>query len=199
MKGLLGSAITYLEKGIDYCERIQFLSVNALAEIYLARTYMAIEEYEKSKNHHDKAILLIEKNRFMSSWRYQALMSRARLNVIGQSENINKEILYQYYNRNRVNLYGGLLSRYFAEILTKSGNQNLTEAEEWIEKAIEADRKYEMQFYLAKDYALYAELHKHKGDLSAAKDHLGKAIEIFKQCGADGWVEKYEKELVSLL
>jgi hypothetical protein len=26
---------------------------------------------------------------------------------------------------------------------------------------------------------------------------LNKAIEIFRECGADGWVEKYEKELAS--
>jgi len=33
-----------------------------------------------------------------------------------------------------------------------------------------------------------------KEDLSK----VNKAIEIFKECGADGWVEKYEKELASL-
>ena len=55
-----------------------------------------------------------------------------------------------------------------------------------------------MMFYLGQDYALYAELFKRKGDQSKAKEHLGKAIEIFKECGADGWVAKYEKELTSL-
>ncbi len=38
-----------------------------------------------------------------------------------------------------------------------------------------------------------------KGDQSKAKENLNKAIEIFKKCGADGWVEKYEKELALLL
>ncbi len=28
-----------------------------------------------------------------------------------------------------------------------------------------------------------------------ARENLGKAIEILEGCGADGWVEKYEKEL----
>jgi hypothetical protein len=51
---------------------------------------------------------------------------------------------------------------------------------------------------LALDYAVYAELFKRKGDQSKAKENLNKAIEIFKECGADGWVERYEKELVSL-
>jgi len=38
------------------------------------------------------------------------------------------------------------------------------------------------------DHALYAELFKRKGDQSKAKENLNKAIEILKECGADGWV-----------
>ena len=53
-------------------------------------------------------------------------------------------------------------------------------------------------FKLGQDYAFYAELFKRKGDQSKAKETLNKAIEILKECGADGWVEKYEKELASL-
>ncbi len=54
-----------------------------------------------------------------------------------------------------------------------------------------------MMWNLARDYALYADLFKRKGDLPKAKENLSKAIEIFKDCGADGWVERYEKELAS--
>ena len=52
-------------------------------------------------------------------------------------------------------------------------------------------------WYLAKDYTLYAELFQRKGEQSKTKENLSKAIEIFKECGADGWVEKYEKEFAS--
>jgi len=55
-----------------------------------------------------------------------------------------------------------------------------------------------MRWNLAQDYALYAELFKRKKDPSKAKETLNTAIEIFKECGADGWVERYEKELASL-
>jgi tetratricopeptide (TPR) repeat protein len=197
-KGKLKRATKYLSKGIDYCERIQFLSVNALAELCLARTYLATGEYEKSKEHHDKTILLIEKGRFMPSWKFLALMSRARLKAIYHTESINKEILYGYYSRNRVDIHEGWLARYLAEILLKSGDHDLAEAEEWIEKAIKVDKKYAMKFCLAKDYAFYAELHKQKGDRTKAEDNLNKAIGIFKECGADGWVEKFEKDLTAL-
>ena len=45
---------------------------------------------------------------------------------------------------------------------------------------------------------LYAELFKRKGDQPKAKENLEKAIEVLTDCGADGWVEKYEKELAAL-
>ena len=53
-----------------------------------------------------------------------------------------------------------------------------------------------MMWSLAQVYALYAEFYKRKNDPSKARENLNKAIEIFKECGADGWVERYEKELV---
>jgi hypothetical protein len=37
-----------------------------------------------------------------------------------------------------------------------------------------------------------------KGDQSKAKENLNKAIDILKECGAEGWVEKYEKELAAI-
>jgi len=42
-------------------------------------------------------------------------------------------------------------------------------------------------------------LFKRKGDLTKAQEILTKAIDIFKECGADGWVEKYEIELETYL
>jgi tetratricopeptide (TPR) repeat protein len=55
-----------------------------------------------------------------------------------------------------------------------------------------------MDYWLARTYAVYAELYKKEGEALKAKGNLNKAIEILKECGADGWVEKYEKELASL-
>jgi hypothetical protein len=55
-----------------------------------------------------------------------------------------------------------------------------------------------MMWHLTRDYALYAELLKRKGEQSKVKENLAKAIEIFNEGGADAWVEKYEKELAAL-
>jgi len=37
-----------------------------------------------------------------------------------------------------------------------------------------------------------------KGDRLNFRENLGKAIEILKECGSDGWLGKYEKELALL-
>ena len=55
-----------------------------------------------------------------------------------------------------------------------------------------------MMFDLGKNHALYAELLKRKGDLSGAKENLNTAMEILKECGADGWVKKYQEELAKM-
>ena len=72
------------------------------------------------------------------------------------------------------------------------------EADNWIRKAIQTAEQNHMIWHLARSRALYAEFFKRKGDTLKAKKQLFKAIEIFKECGADGWVEKYEKELAAL-
>jgi hypothetical protein len=73
----------------------------------------------------------------------------------------------------------------------------MPEAEEWIKRAIQTHKQAEMMWHLARDYTLYADLLKRKGDNSKAKESLIKAIETFKECGADGWVTRTEKELAS--
>ena len=77
-------------------------------------------------------------------------------------------------------------------------NRHLSEAGDWARKAFEVDESNGTMWSLACDYALYAELFIRKGDQSKAKENLNKAIEIFEECGADGWVEKYEKKLATL-
>jgi hypothetical protein len=71
----------------------------------------------------------------------------------------------------------------------------MSEANRWIENAIEADTANEMMLNLGKDHALYAKLLKRKGDRSKAREKLGKAIVILKECGADGLVEKHANDL----
>ena len=95
-------------------------------------------------------------------------------------------------------MYEGWIRRYLGETLLNIDDQHMPEAQHWIEQAIEADERNGMGFHLARDYALYAELFKRTGDIFQAKVQMGKAIEIYKECGADGWVTKAEEELAKL-
>jgi hypothetical protein len=78
-------------------------------------------------------------------------------------------------------------------------NDHMDEAESWIRKAVETNEQNRLPWDLASAHALYAEFFKKKDDPAQAKEKLGKAIELMRSIGADGWVEKYEKELAELL
>jgi hypothetical protein len=64
--------------------------------------------------------------------------------------------------------------------------------------ALEADRQNGLLFELATDLAVCGELYKRRGERSKAKKTVSEAMSVFKECGADGWVKKYEKEIAAL-
>ena len=117
---------------------------------------------------------------------------------MNKEKDVDLKSLYSLSRNNKVKVIEGWIQRYIGEILLNIDDQHLSEAEHWIQKAIEADQKNRTMFNLGKDYALYAELFKRKGDRLKAQESLGRAIEIFKECGADGWVEKAEKGLATI-
>jgi hypothetical protein len=106
--------------------------------------------------------------------------------------------LREDYQKNRLKVFEGWVAKDIGEILLSVDHGHLLEAEEWIRKAVEADSRNEMRWHLGRDYALYAELCKRKGEPLKAKENLDTALEIFNECGADGWVKKYEQELAYL-
>ena len=108
------------------------------------------------------------------------------------------ESLYGYVTENNLKVNDGWIRRNICEILLNFDDQQMPEAEEWITKAIEMDEKNGTKWNLGRDYTVYAELLKRKGDQIKAKENLNKAIDIFKECGADGWVKKAEEELAAL-
>jgi class 3 adenylate cyclase/tetratricopeptide (TPR) repeat protein len=197
-KGSLIEAEEYLLKGNELCDKINFFIWNAFAQTHLAETYFQIREYEKSKVHYGKAITYLKQAGFGHSRANFGRLGIARAKVMSNEKDIDLESLYGYVEQNNLKEFDGQMPRYVAEILLNIDDQHLTEAEDWAEKAIESDKQNGMEFRLGQDYVLYAEVFKRKGDQSKAKGNLNQAIETFKKCGADGWVEKYAKELASL-
>jgi class 3 adenylate cyclase/tetratricopeptide (TPR) repeat protein len=197
-KGLIEEAEKYLLKGLEFCERINFSGWDGIAEYTLGDIYYEAGNFQRSKEHYEKGIWAFERNRLFPSWVRWGKVASTRSKVKNEEKDVNLESLYAYSRNNKVKVAEGWIQRYIGEILLNIDDQHLSEAEHWIQKAIEASQRNGMMFHLGKDYALYADLFKRKGDRLKAQENLGKAIEILKECGADGWVEKYEKELATL-
>ena len=197
-KGLLEEAEKYLLKGLEFCERINFAVWDGVAQYHLGDTYYEKGNFQRSKEHHEKGVGAFERNQSFPSWVGWGKVASTRSKVMNKEKDVNLESLYAHSRNNKVKVAEGGIQRYIAEILLNIDDQHISDAEHWIQKAIEADQRNRMMFHLGKDYALYADLFKRKGDRLKAQENLGKAIEIFKESGADGWVEKYEKELAAL-
>jgi tetratricopeptide (TPR) repeat protein len=197
-KGFLKDAIEFILKGADFCEKINLLQWNGLAHFYLAESYFDVGEYEKSEKHYSKAIWLFEQNRSSPSTANLAKLGLVRTEVMKNEKDVNLEALYNSENKINYKIHDGLKARYLSEILLYIDDQNLCDSEELINIAIKADQKNGMMLNLGKNYASYAYLLNRKGDQYKAKENLRNAIEIANRCGADGWVEKYNKELAAL-
>ena len=195
-KGFFEEATECILKGADFCEKINLLQWNGIAQFNLGEIYFDIGKYKKSDEHYGKAIWLFGQNRSSPSTANLAKLGLVRTKVKKTEKEVNLESIYDNEYESNYKIHEGWKARYLSEILLHINNQHLFDSEDWIKKAIEADKRNGMMFHLGKNYALYSDLFKRKGDLSRARENLIKAIEIFKECGADGWVEKYEKELV---
>jgi tetratricopeptide (TPR) repeat protein len=198
LKGFLDEAEKHLLKAIAFCERINFLSLGSLASFFLGETYFDRREYQKSQDYHGKALSFLEQCGVWLSITSSKKIALARARVMNSEKDIDLELLYEYADANTMKLYDGMVARYISEILFHTDGQQMSEAEDWIKRAIEADKRNGTIWNLGRDYAHYAVLLKRKGDQSKAKENLRKAIDIFRECGADGYLKKAEKELAAL-
>ena len=189
-KGVIEEAEEYLLKGYEFCERINFPAWDGRAQYSLGDTFYEMGNFQRSKEHYEKGICAFERNRLFPSWVGWGKVALARSKVMNKEKDVNLESLYTISQNNKVKAAEGWIQRYIGEILLNIDDQHMSGAEHWIQKAIEADQRNRMMFHLGKDDALYAELFKRRADRLKAQENLGKAIEIFKECGADGWVDE---------
>ena len=198
LKGFLDKAEDYLMRGIVSSEKINYSTMNMLASFWLGLTYFEQGEYPRSQYYYNKFISACEQRKIFPSWINLGKIALAGAKAMNNEKTLNLDVLYEYAEQNKVKNYEGHMKRGIGELLLNIDDQHLSESEHWIQKAIEADQKNRKMFFLGDDYALYAELFRRKGDRLKARENLGKAAEILKECGADGWVEKYERKLASL-
>ncbi|MHC4457525.1 MAG: adenylate/guanylate cyclase domain-containing protein [Planctomycetota bacterium] len=194
-KGLFDEAKDNLEKGLAFCGKIKQSSRQATTSFWLGQLHTDMENYKSAQQYYKNGISILKESGLLPSWNNIMSLSIAGVQALGHDQDIILSDQFEHCKSIKIKFLEGWKARVVGEILLNINAQHINDAEEWIEKAIEADKQNGILFQLGRDYVLCSELFKRKGDQSKAKDKLSKAIEIFKECGADGWVEKYEKEL----
>jgi len=73
---------------------------------------------------------------------------------MNKEKEVDLESLYTYSRDNKIRACEGWFQRYIGEIPLNIDDHHMSEAECWIQKAVEADQRNRMMFHLGKDYAL---------------------------------------------
>jgi tetratricopeptide (TPR) repeat protein len=197
-KGFIDEAEEHLLMGKDFSERASLLSHGLLANWCLGDVYILTGDHRRAHEYYNNA-LSYEKLGFVGpSWLNLLRLIITFAKVMNNEKDIDLKSLYSHVSQNKIRRLEGSFRRYLSEILLNIDDDHISEAEDWIKQAIEADKKNGVMFELGIDHAVCAEIFKRKGDKSKAREMLDRAIEIFKKCGADGWIQKYEKELTKL-
>jgi len=197
-KGLFDEAENSLLQAVSFCEKASQLGWGAAAYGWLGHVYSDMGEYEKACGCYQKGISALERTGIYPSWLHMWNVSVARSKVLDNDKDINLDEIFGHLEKINLKSAKGWSTRQVGEILLNMGDQHLSEAEDWITKAIELDKANGTMWSLACDYALYADLFNQKGDPSGGRGNLVRARDIFKECGADGWVKRCEGKLTSL-
>jgi tetratricopeptide (TPR) repeat protein len=197
-KGLLDEAEDHLIKGNDLTGRLKMIALQALASAGLGDTYFHRCEYSISADFYDRAIQLLERCGQLRSLTVLHKLGLTRSMVMNGEKPSDLDAFYRYVSNNKFKLIDGAMKRRISEILLHMGEPYIEQGGIWIQRAVEADEQNGLPWQLAMDMVRYAELCKRNGDVPLARENLGKAIEHLEECGADGWVKRYEEELASL-
>jgi class 3 adenylate cyclase/tetratricopeptide (TPR) repeat protein len=194
-KGHLQEAEQYLNTGIIFTEKIDMLAHNAMAHQWLGHVYFDLGVYQRAQDHYSRAIHVRERSRLSPSSANLNRIALMRAKLLSGEKDIDLDLVHTYARECRVKIYEGCVARYVGDMLRRLDYCHSAEAQHWIGRAIEADKRNGMKCDLGRDYALYGEFFKGKGEPSKAKEWIEKAIEMFKECGADGWACQTQEAL----
>jgi tetratricopeptide (TPR) repeat protein len=197
-KGNLKDAQEHLLRAFDFLQKSNQLVLEGHANSDLGDTHFAMEDYETCQYYYENANTQFLHCNSRPSYTILNKIAIILARIMNNDKDINLNEIFRWHEDIKIKRIVGRASNYIGKILLNIDDHHISEAEDWIKRAIETNQTYGMMWNLAQDYALYADLFKRKGDKSKAKENLNKAIEIFKECGADGWTERYENELTSL-
>jgi tetratricopeptide (TPR) repeat protein len=197
-KGLFDEAANSLKDALAFSDKMNEVAWGPAGCSLLGDLYLEIGLYDKAQYYFQKGISIMDNARIIPSFSIFSSLHLALAKVLNGDTDINVAELYDLYSRNNLKVFEGWDARCICHILLKIDYHDLSEAAEWLHKAVEADTKNGMFWHLGRDHALWADLFKRKEDSSKAAENLTKAIDIMEECGADGWAQKYTEERTAL-
>jgi tetratricopeptide (TPR) repeat protein len=205
--GDFGTAVTYLLSGLELSQKMDQFLYSSIASWFLACLYLDSGEHEKSLEYAEMASAFVRNigpndgsTDLDTLVRFYDIVSY-RSKVWCGDTNIDLDSIFRWCDhaeRTKSKLYEAWMTPCIAEILLQLGCRYYSESEQWIRKSIDLHERAGMVWDLGKDHTLYADWFKHKADNSRSQEQLAKAIEIFTECGADGWVKRTEEKLAQL-
>ena len=197
-KGQFEKAETFLLDGLGYSKQTSQSALESWAAWGLGDYYSEKGLLKKANDYYLNAIHTLENAKIFPSIANAIKTESGRTMGHTQIQEDTLHQFYEYFEKNKYIFSKGLMAKNIATTLLYMSDDRMAESEDWIHRAIEADTKHGTRWYLARDHALYADWFQKKGDPSKAREQLSRAIEVFAECGADGWVAKYTKKLNSL-
>ena len=201
-KGRFDEAEKYLLEGLAYHAKAFQSAWGAYAAGFLGWSYHDRGNYGTAKKYHQQCVSIMDDARFIPSWiNCHKLWVKNNRILNGESDiDIHKlDELVKAHEKNRLAMSKSFESHCIGEIFLHIDDHHMPDAETWIRRSIDFDTMHAVPWNLARDHALYADWFKKKGDVQGAKEQLTKAIDLFRECGADGWVTRTEKALAELL
>ena len=197
-KGLFDEAKTHLLEFVSSYEKSAPVTCLAWAYGHLGHMHLDLRKYDDAVNCCKKIISISQNVSFLSSVVkcFQTRLALAK--VLRHDQDIDLRELLNCYQNYKVTFGKGWTARNIGDVLLNMDDDHLSDAEVWFQRAIEADMRNGMKWCLASDHADYANWFKKKGDIQGAKDQLTRAIDLFQECGADGWVTRTEKTLAEI-
>jgi class 3 adenylate cyclase/tetratricopeptide (TPR) repeat protein len=196
-RGLFSEAEGHLLQGIALGEKTTHFTWGSWSSAFLGDMYFDLGEYEKALRAYSRAFSSLEKRKFGPSWLNLIGVAMARAKTFKGDRDIDLSEIMESFARNRNRGFAGWLAQYISEILLQLDREHTLEAREWVEKAIELDRKNGMRLLLAKDYALAAKILQRMGDLEGSRVALARAAKIFEECGAGGYLKRAGQEVAA--
>jgi predicted ATPase len=198
-KGLFPEAEENLILAAEINQKTDFAGWLLQSYIFLGLIRHETGRYQEAKECYNAFLGAHERLKLLPSYaRYVHLLKAAAGVRRGLNPSLNSVLNFDLQEM-KIKWLQGMAAHCMGEIYFYIDDDHMDKAEVWIKKAIEADEHNKMPWDLARDYALYAEFFKKKGDSAQAKEKLGIAIELMRSIGADGWVKRYEEGLGALL